>query len=393
VITKSPVTTVERALRVSTEQVERLAAKMVGIGFHGPALTSEARALIDRGVRNVILFARNVETPQQLATLTYETKDATPDGSPLMMSVDQEGGRVLRMREPFTLIPSMRQVGQVGDEKLAYQIGRIVAAEVRAVNFDMNLAPVMDVDTNPGNPVISSRSFGGTTELVTKLGVALVKGLQDGGVAACAKHFPGHGDTNKDSHHELPTLPLHDLKRLMEVELPPFAAAIRSGVAAVMSAHVIFTPIDSEFPGTLSRTILDGLLRKRLGFDGMVMSDDMQMKAIADHYGFEEAIVHAANAGVDLFWICHSVDLQNRAIDTLIKAVENGELSTQRLEDASRRIDAVFARYVKPASRTPLPGVIGIPEHQAVAEKIKRLADDLADGEDPTEAFNRQQKP
>src|SRR5437870_13393941 len=174
-----------------------LAAKMVGIGFVGAELTSEARALIRRGVGNVILFSRNVESPPQLAELTYQTKSAAGD-QPLMMSVDQEGGRVLRMREPWTAVPSMRQVGRAGDEKLAEQIGRVLARELRAVNFDMNLAPVLDVDTNPGNPVISSRSFGGLSELVTRLGVAVIRGLQDNGVAACAKHFPGHGDTNKD---------------------------------------------------------------------------------------------------------------------------------------------------------------------------------------------------
>src|SRR5688500_247708 len=145
--------------------LHRLAARLVGIGFAGSSLSAEARDLVRRGVRNVILFARNVENPRQLAGLTFDTNTAAgPD--PLMMAVDQEGGRVLRMREPFTLVPSMRQVGQAGDENFAYEIGKVLGREVRAVNFDINLAPVCDVDTNPGNPVISSRSFGQTPELV-----------------------------------------------------------------------------------------------------------------------------------------------------------------------------------------------------------------------------------
>jgi beta-N-acetylhexosaminidase len=373
------------------EQLSVLAAKMVGIGFIGPSLTGDTRALIRRGVRNVILFARNVESPAQLAGLTYEVKTAA-GGAPLMMSVDQEGGRVLRMREPFTLVPSMRQVGRAGDEKLAYEVGRVLARELRAVNFDMDLAPVVDVDTNPSNPVISSRSFGGSSELVTKLGVAVVRGLQDHGVAACVKHFPGHGDTNKDSHKELPALPNHDLARLLEVELPPFDAAVRAGVASVMTSHVIYSPIDAKYPGTMSRAILDGLLRKRLGFGGLVMSDDMQMKAIADHYGFDEAIVLGANAGVDLFWICHSVELQNRAIDVLIKAVESGTLSMARLEESSRRLDAVFAKYVKPARREPDFSVIGCAEHQSVAAEIERRAGiEMIVDEDVTDTFVREQ--
>ncbi len=363
---------------------EQLAAKMVGIGFVGPSLTKEARALIDRGVRNVILFSRNVESPEQLAKLTFDCKAAAT--SPLMMSVDQEGGRVLRMREPFTLVPSMRQVGRVGDEKLAYEVGKILARELRAVNFDMDLAPVVDVDTNPGNPVISSRSFGGNTDLVKRLGVAVVRGLQDNGVGACAKHFPGHGDTNKDSHHELPTLPAHDLKRLEQIELPPFIAAIEAGVASIMSSHVIYTGVDATYPGTLSSVILEDLLRKRLKFDGLVMSDDMQMKAIADHFGFDDAIIHGANAGIDLFWICHSVELQNRAIDVLAKNV-----SRERMEEASRRMDTVFAKYVKTARPEPDRSVIGCEAHRDIAAEIARRATDDVAGEDPTERFVRQQ--
>ncbi len=371
--------------------IERLAGKMVGIGFIGRTLTSDARALIDRGVRNVILFARNVESPRQLAQLTFDTKTAA-GGQPLMMSVDQEGGRVLRMREPFTAAPSMRQVGRAGDERLAREVGTVLARELRAVNFDMNLAPVLDVDTNPGNPVISSRSFGESTELVSRLGVALIRGLQDNGVAACAKHFPGHGDTNKDSHKELPALESHDLARLSRIELPPFEAAIGAGVASVMTAHVIYRPIDPVYPGTMSETILRGLLRQRLGFDGLVMSDDMQMHAIADHFGFDDAIVRAAAAGVDLFWICHSVELQNRAIDVLIGAVERGELAKSRLEEASRRMDAVFAKYVQPPQREPDIDVIGCAEHRAIAQEIERRAgaEEVADV-DATEQFVRQQ--
>jgi beta-N-acetylhexosaminidase len=371
--------------------LQQMAARVVGIGFTGTALSAEARDLIRRGVRNCILFARNIESPQQLADLTYTVK-AAAGRDPLMMSVDQEGGRVLRMREPFTLIPAMRQVGQAGREDLAFEIGQVVAREVRAVNFDMNLAPVCDVDTNPGNPVISSRSFGQTPELVTQLATALIRGVQGEGVAACAKHFPGHGDTIKVSHHELPHLPTHEMSRLIEVELPPFQAAINAGVAAVMTAHVIYDPIDSVYPSTMSKTILGGILREQCGFNGLCVSDDMQMKAIADHYGFEDAVVRAVAAGCDLLWICHSHDLQERAIKVIAQAAESGELPVRRLEEAARRQDAVAARFFKPATRTPDMDVIGCAAHQKVADRIKQLADTFVEGEDPTEAFVRQQK-
>jgi beta-N-acetylhexosaminidase len=373
------------------KELQRLCARMVGIGFAGPALSNEARELVRRGVRNVIFFTRNVESPRQFAHLLAETK-ATAADEPLMTCCDQEGGRVLRLREPFTLVPSMRQVGRAGDEDLAYAIGRVLARELRAVNIDMNLAPVLDVDSNPGNPVISSRSFGADSELVSRLGVQLVRGLQDHGVAACAKHFPGHGDTSKDSHHELPTLPTHDLARLEEVELPPFRAAIEGKIAAVMTSHVIYAGVDPVYPATLSARILEGILRRRLGFDGLVVSDDMQMKAIADHFGFDDAVVRAAAAGVDLFWICHSHELQSRAIDVLTRAATDGVLPLARVEQANRRLDAVFARFVKPATREPRLDLLGAAEHQAVARKIERLAGEaVIEAEDPTERFARTQ--
>ena len=371
--------------------VERLAARMVGIGFHGPELVGAPQELIARGVRNVILFTRNIENPQQLARLTYDIKTAA-GATPLMISVDQEGGRVLRMREPFTIIPSARELGRIGDEKLAYEIGCVLAREVRAVNFDMDLAPVMDVDTNPANRVICSRSYGDCNKLVARMGVAVIRGLQDNGVGACVKHFPGHGDTLKDSHHELPTLPDHDLERLLKVELPPFQAAIAAGVAGVMSSHVIYSPIDGYFPATLSRAIIDGILRKRLGYNGLVVSDDMQMKAIADHYGFDDALVHGALAGVDLFWICHTADLQDRAIRVLANAVKAGDIPRSRLEEAARRQDAVFARFVKPPTLAPRLDAIGASAHLALADRIRKLADGAeVEGGDPTELFIRQQ--
>jgi beta-N-acetylhexosaminidase len=293
---------------------------------------------------------------------------------------------VQRLREPFTIIPPMRAVGQAGDAGLAYELGRVLARELRAVNVDMDLAPVLDVDTNPANPVIGARSFGRTPQLVSEMGVALLRGLQDAGVAACAKHFPGHGDTSQDSHHDLPRLE-HAMDRLESVELIPFRAAIGAGVAAIMSAHVIFTPIDAARPATLSRPVLDGLLRKQLGFAGPIVSDAMEMKAIADHFGFADAIVRGADAGIDLFMVCHSAAQQNEAIDALVHAVERGDLSRERLDDAGRRLDALFARYVKPPRRGPLPERIGSAEHRAVAHRVTQRVDAaaLAVGHDPTE--------
>lgn len=358
---------------------------MVCAGFYGTSIPKELGDLIARGIGGVVFFSRNVESPQQFAQLAADLKDLA-DGRPLLTSIDQEGGRVMRLREPFTIIPPMRAVGAAGDANLAREIGRVLARELRAVNVDMNLAPVLDVDTNPDNPVIGARSFGRDADLVAQMGCALLRGLQDEGVAACGKHFPGHGDTSQDSHVDLPALN-HPLERLLMVELRPFKAAIAAGVSAIMSAHVIFRPIDDNFPATLSEPVLNGLLRKRLMYDGVIISDAMDMKAITDHFGFDDAIVRGARAGIDLFMLCHSHEQQYRAIEVLVKAMENGELSRQRVTEAGDRLDRLFAKFVQPPTRGALPAFIGSPEHQAVAQRIIELSDPAshAVAHDPTE--------
>jgi beta-N-acetylhexosaminidase len=365
--------------------LQRAVAKLFCVGFSGLEAPPELDQLLARGVTGAILFRRNVESPEQFAALTADLKRRA--GRPFLTSLDQEGGRVMRLREPFTQVPAMRAVGAAGDENLAYELGRVLGRELRAVNVDVDYAPVLDVDTNPANPVIGDRSFGRTPELVARLGCALLRGLQDTGVAACGKHFPGHGDTAQDSHVDLPRLG-HRLERLEAVELPPFAAAIGAGVAAIMTAHVIFEPLDPRYPATMSRPALDGILRDRMGFDGVVISDDLEMKAIAEHYSLEETVIRGANAGVDLFLVCHHAEVQHRAIDLLAAAVERGDVPLARIEEAGRRVDALVARYVKPAAEGPLPVLVGCPEHRAVADRVRAVATEAvarAGGKDPTE--------
>jgi beta-N-acetylhexosaminidase len=179
------------------------------------------------------------------------------------------------------------------------------------------------------------------------MGVAVIEGLQSQRVAACAKHFPGHGDTHQDSHFHLPTLP-HDLSRLRKIELPPFQEAIKANVASIMTAHVIFRAIDAEYPATMSPRVLDGLLRREFGFDGVIVSDDLEMKAIADHYGTARAIVAGVNAGVDLFLVCHTLEQQHVGIDALVRAVKSGNVKRERLEEAGRRIDKLIDGFSNP---------------------------------------------
>lgn len=358
--------------------LHRQCAGLFVVGFPGLAPDPDLLALLDDGVAGVIIFKRNVASPAQLASLVRSLK--THAGRPLLASVDQEGGRVARLRgAPFTALPTMRELGQARDLALAERVGRLLAFEVRALGFDLDFAPVLDVDTNPANPVIGDRSLHHEPGEVARLGVALGRGLEAGGVASCGKHFPGHGDTSQDSHTDLPSLP-HALERLRQVELAPFAAWARAGLASVMTAHVIFDALDPGVPATMSEPVLGGLLRRELGFTGVVISDDLEMKAVADHFTIERAVVDGLAAGVDLFLVCHHASVQRAAIAAAVRAVESGRVSPARLSEALARVAALTRRFVH-GPEDLLPS-LGSAEHLRLAAGLN--AGQLL-GRDPTE--------
>jgi beta-N-acetylhexosaminidase len=372
---------------VSSTPLARRVARLFCIGFDGVSVGPDVQQLIDRRVGSVIFFKRNVGTAQQLADLSRALKERAK--GPLLINIDQEGGRVLRVVDGATPIPSMRLVGQVDDVNLTREVGRILAREMRACHIDQVNAPVLDVDTNAGNPVIGTRSFGRTPELVARHGVALIDGIQSEGVAACGKHFPGHGDTATDSHWTLPKLP-HSMERLNEVELPPFQAAVSAGVAAIMTAHVMYEPLDPTYPATMSAKILKTIVRDRMGFNGVVISDDLEMKAITDHFGIDRAVVSGALATVDLFPVAHSAELQNRAIDALLHAVERGDVPEHLIDAANSRLDALCAKYVRPATPGPVSTVLGSPAHRRITDELLRRAETIdANGADPTAVMDQ----
>jgi beta-N-acetylhexosaminidase len=362
--------------------LDRDVAGLFCVGFHGKHASPEVLELVRRGVHGVILFGRNVEEAEQVAALVAELKRAA--GRPLLVSVDQEGGRVARLRAPqgFTELPPMRALGEAGDVELARAAGALVGAELRAVGIDQDYAPVVDVDTNPANPVIGDRAFSRDPAVVARLGAAFARGLQSAGVAACAKHFPGHGDTSQDSHKHLPRLP-HSLERLERIELPPFRALAQAGVAAVMTAHVVFEALDPRRPATLSPEVMS-LLRARCGFEGCAISDDLEMKAVAEHFALEEAAPAAVAAGVDALLVCHSAAVQHRAIDVVRCAVEDGRLSPARVAEARARVEALL-RFAGPA---PDPATararLRTPAHLALVRRIPALA--AGHDHDPTAA-------
>ena len=342
----------------------------------GPAVTPEMRSLArEFQLGGVILFARNVEAPEQVAELSREIQQLSRD-VPLWVSVDQEGGRVARLRAPFTEWPPMAVLGRSGDAGLASRFAKALAAELRAVGITLDYAPVLDIHTNPKNPVIGDRALAEEAGLVARLGAAIIAGLQENGVAACGKHFPGHGDTSVDSHVDLPLVE-HSPDRIRRVECVPFVEAIRAGVAFIMTAHVLVPSLDRERPATLSRRIVGGLLREELGFEGVIVGDDLEMKAVATHYPVPDAAVQAVAAGCDGLLVCSgSHEAQAAALEALVHAVEDGRLPVGRVEDAlarNRRAKERFLAAPAEASRAPLRAVVGADEHRRIADEMARF--------------------
>jgi len=330
------------------ELVRRVGQRFM-VGFEGLAASPDVKALIrEFGVGHVVLFARNVAGPEQVADLVRELQSVARDASherPLFVAVDQEGGRVARLREPWTVWPAARAIGRTGSEETARQVGEALAVELKACGIRYDFAPCVDVDTNPKNPVIGDRSFGSDPELVGRLGCAMIEGLQGKGVAAAAKHFPGHGDTDVDSHLDLPAVD-HSRSRLDDVELRPFRMAIAKGVASVMTSHVVVREIDDARPATLSPPVVSGLLRRELGYTGVVVTDDLEMRAVAARYTPGQIAVGAARAGCDLLEFCKSHDGQVEAIEALVRACESGEIPFKDAEAAEARVRSLKDRFL-----------------------------------------------
>jgi beta-N-acetylhexosaminidase len=359
--------------RMSRRELRRHIGRLAIVGFTGHNVPSELRQLAaEFDLGGVIYFARNIVEPRQVAELSREAAGLATDW-PLWISVDQEGGRVARLKAPFTEWPPMATLGRSGDEALAGRFASSLAAELGAVGINLDYAPVLDIQSNPKNQVIGDRALSERAGDVARLGRVIVRALQSAGVAACGKHFPGHGDTVADSHEELPMVE-HDPRRLDEVELLPFRAAIEEGVAAIMTAHVLVPTIDEQRPASFSPILIEQWLKGKLGFTGVVASDDLGMKAVSATSPLPEAMVRSISAGVDVALLCNStVDQQVQAIEATIHAVESGELSVKRVEDAMARQQRVKERFLA-GRRRALPGldVVGCSEHQAVAAAMGR---------------------
>ena len=311
------------------------------VGMPGSQMDEDTRDLIrDYNVGGVILFSRNVEGPMQLTNLCQDLQDTAMEfhGLPLILAIDQEGGRVSRLKEPFTQFPGNTAMAQdTNPLEKAMEFGRITAKELQLVGINMNFAPVLDVQRGEPDKHLRGRIFGKDVKMVSRLGKTVVKSLQEHGILAVAKHFPGLGRSSVDPHFELPRIEL-DMKEIEEVNLPPFQAAINVCVSGIMTSHAIYPALDSERPATLSSAILTQLLRERMGFEGLIITDDLEMGAIAKHWGIAEGATAAFEAGADILLICKDQRRVLESIELLRRRILQGGISSQRLDQSNERI-------------------------------------------------------
>ncbi|WP_228028181.1 beta-N-acetylhexosaminidase [Chitinibacter fontanus] len=374
-----------------TPELRAQLGQLVMVGFDGFMPNAQIEQLIrEQRIGGVILFRRNIESPMQVAALCRRLQEINAEVTdvPLLIGIDQEGGMVMRIEEGVTPMPSaMAYASGYASHAVAgcspadcEALHRIGADELRQMGININFAPSLDINNNRANPVIGVRSFGENSPTVTVYGLAAMRGIQAAGLAATAKHFPGHGDTATDSHYALPLVP-HDKARLDAVELVPFKAAIAAGIDAIMTAHVVFPAIepDTSTPATLSRKVLTGLLREEMGFDGVIVTDCLEMDAIANvdngGVGVVQGAVKAITAGADIALISHTYQHQREAVAALAMAVEQGYISLDQIQQSLARITALKS---KPATQywrdlPVVPQNLQTPASLALAQKIQNL--------------------
>jgi beta-N-acetylhexosaminidase len=332
-------------------ELERLAAGCLLAGFAGPTVPEWLRGWLEAGLGGVVLFARNVESPAQVAELTAGLRAERPE---LVVAIDEEGGDVTRLEAATgSSYPGSWALGVVDDLALTESVAAAIGADLAAAGVNVNMAPVADVNSNPLNPIVGIRSFGPDAELVARHVGAFVTGLQRTGVAACAKHFPGHGDTQEDSHLELPTVERDE--ETMAAMLLPFRAAIEAGTRAVMTAHIRVAGLD-DAPATLSRPVIGDLLRGDLGFTGVVVTDALEMRAVSATVGAAEGAVRALEAGADALCLGH--DLRPEKIHAaIVDAVRSERLAEERVREAAARVRDLAGATLEPATQSPDVGL------------------------------------
>lgn len=344
------------------------------LGFDGMSLGEELADLLEEGLTGVVIFKRNWTSLNGLYSLTREIRRAAR--RPVLIGIDQEGGTRFSLPEPFTQWASPSELGLVGDPLLVEQTAGGMARELRAAGCNLNFAPMLDLHVNPTSWVTEHRSFGADPYQVAQLGAAFIRGLTAEHVLACAKHFPGHGDTQVDPHKDLPVFQ-GTAERLSQVELVPFTRAISAGVPLIMTAHILLPQIDPERPASLSRRMLAGTLRQQLGFRGAILADDLGMGAIARRWGPGEAAVDTFLAESDLALLCHDWAAVRPSLDTVEEAFHRGRFNAAEWQVSRERIKQLLPEAGPGSQEQPSLDVVGCAEHQALAVEIRKRVEAL----------------
>lgn len=326
--------------------LEEKIGQLLIVGIEGPEISDHDRSqILDNKVGGFIFFSRNIDNKTQVLTLLNSLKESNKDNKiPLFLSIDEEGGVVSRLSNIFKNLVDVAQLGHKNNDILSFDYGEIQGLKLSNLGFNINFAPVLDVNSNPNNPVIGRRAIDSQPSIVAQQGVALIKGLQSSNIITAAKHFPGHGDTDVDSHFELPLVD-KSYEELKELELIPFKAAIDNGVDMVMVAHILFPQIDDNYPASISKSIINDILREELKYKGVVISDDITMGAIIDNYSIEEASIKFLQSGGDILLVCHGVDNPTLVINRIKQAIDNGEINIEEIDKKVYRILEIKNKY------------------------------------------------
>lgn len=357
------------------------------IGIQGTSLKAEEASFITKNnIGGVVLFARNLESPQQIHKLCSEIqalRNQQKDKAPLFIGIDMEGGRVARLKAPFTQWPPLAKLGSLDSTSVAFKFANNMGEELKSVGINLDFAPCVDVLTNPNNTVIGDRAISNDPEQVAKISSALVRGYIKSDIIPCAKHFPGHGHTLVDSHEDLP-IEEAQLSELESGALIPFKKAFRARLDMVMTAHIKFPKIDPDYPVTLSKKFLQDILRKEMRYRNIVISDDLDMKALSKHYPVEEIPVMALQAGCDILLYCNELDHPPKALEAVKKAFADKLIPAVQLEESLKRVLSLKREKItqpEPPSFQEASKIIGHPDHLKLSKAI-------AEGHIPDELLN-----
>lgn len=332
--------------RIKSMTLKEKIGQLLIVGFEGTTINEDIKKYInDYKVGGVIFFSRNIKNIDQSIKLINDIKIQNKKNNiPLFISIDEEGGRVSRLPSEFKRLPSAKIIGDIDKKEVSFEYGKIIGERLDKLGFNLDFAPVLDINSNLNNPVIGDRAFGNKTEVVTRNGIATMKGLKDKGIIAGIKHFPGHGDTEIDSHKDLPIID-KDIKALKELELVPFKNAIEEGADMIMIGHILYKDIDESYPATMSKTIIEEILRNELSFEGVVISDDMTMGAVLKNYSLEDASVKYLNSGGDILLICHGEDNPELVFKAVEDAVNSQKISEKKIDEKVYRILNLKEKY------------------------------------------------